>query len=113
MNELRLKNLLGLAQRARLLVSGNFAVNEALKANQVKLLILTKDASERTAKDYEKISAEKNLPLLRTLTKEELGQCLGKGERTIAAVLDTGFVKSIEKLGFKMQELWNCPLTSE
>lgn len=101
MNELKLKNLLGLVQRARLLVSGNFAVNEALKSEQVKMLIVTKDASARTVEDYEKISAKKNLPLIRALTKEELGQCLGKGSRTVAAVLDEGFTKSIEKLNIQ------------
>jgi len=98
MNETKLKNLLGLAQRARLLVSGNFQVNEALSFGKVKLLIVTTDASERSFAEYKKISAEKNLPLLRVLTKESLGQCLGKGERTVAAVLDEGFTSSIKKL---------------
>lgn len=98
MNELKLKNLLGLAQRARLLVSGNFPVEEALKAGQVKAIILTTDASTNTAQLFEKISAEKSLPLYRALTKETLGQCLGKDSRTVAAVLDAGFAKSIEKL---------------
>ena len=90
-NELKLKNLLGLAQRARLLVSGTFKVNEALRLGQVKLLLLTNDASDRTAEDYKKISVAKKIPLIRALTKDSLGQCLGKGSRTVAAVLDDGF----------------------
>ena len=98
LNETKLKNLLGLAQRARLLVSGNFAVLEALKKEQVKAIILTTDASPTTVSDFEKISAEKSLPLYRVLTKESLGQCLGKDFRAVAAVLDAGFKKSIEKL---------------
>lgn len=98
MNEIKLKNLLGLAQRAQLLVSGNFPVEEALKAGQVKAIIITTDASTKTAERFEKISAEKSLPLIRALTKETLGQCLGKDSRTVAAVLDAGFLKSIEKL---------------
>lgn len=98
MNEIKLKNLLGLAQRARLLVSGNFAVLEAVKKGQVKAIILTTDASPTTTEEFEKISAEKSLPLYRALTKEMLGQCLGKDFRAVAAVLDAGFTKSIEKL---------------
>ena len=98
MNELKLKNLLGLAQRARRLVSGNFQVTEAIKSEQAKMLIITTDASERTFKDFEKISAEKNLPLVKVLTGESLGQCLGKDFRAVAAILDEGFAKSIEKL---------------
>ena len=97
-NELKLKNLLGLAQRARLLVSGNFAVLEALKKEQVKAIILTTDASQSTAKEFEKISEEKSLPLYRVLTRETLGQCLGKDFRAVAAILDAGFKKSIEKI---------------
>ena len=98
MNELKLKNLLGLAQRARLLVSGNFQVTEALQAGQVKMLIITTDASDRTVEEFEKISAEKSLPIIRALTKESLGQCLGKDFRAVAAVLDDGFTISIKKL---------------
>lgn len=98
MNEKKLKNLLGLAQRARLLVSGNFAVEESLKAGRVKAIILTEDASDATVMKFEKISVEKSLPLIRALNKESLGQCLGKDFRTVAAVLDVGFLKSIEKI---------------
>lgn len=97
-NESKLKNLLGLAQRARLLVSGNFAVLEALKKEQVKAIIITTDAKPSTVSEFEKISAEKSLPLYRILTKETLGHCLGKDFRAVAAVLDAGFQKSIEKL---------------
>ena len=99
MNELKIKNLLGLAQRARKLVSGNFQVIESLKkSDEVKLLIVTEDASDRTLEDFKKISDEKKIPLIQILTKESLGQCLGKDFRATAAVLDEGFTKSIEKL---------------
>lgn len=98
MHEQKLKNLLGLAQRARLLVSGNFAVEEAFKAGQVQAIILTTDASTKTAERFEKISAEKSLPLFRALTKETLGQCLGKDSRAVAAVLDAGFAKAVAQL---------------
>ena len=86
MNEIKLKNLLGLAQRARLLVSGSFAVEEALKKGQIHAIILTTDSSSAVAEKFEKISAEKSLPLYRVLTKETLGQCLGKDFRAVAAV---------------------------
>ena len=98
MTELKIKNLLGLAQRARHLVSGSFQVNEALQNEKVKMLIVTKDASERMVQEFEKISTEKNIPLLRLLTKESLGQCLGKDFRAVAAVLEEGFAKSIRRL---------------
>ena len=97
-NESGLKNLLGLAQRARLLVSGSFAVEDAMKKGQIKAIILTTDASPATVAKFEKICTEKSLPFYRVLTKESLGQCLGKDFRAVAAVLDAGFKKSIEKI---------------
>ena len=98
MNEQGIKNILGLAQRAKLLVSGTFKVEEALKSGRVKLLIITTDSSEASIQEYEKISAEKKLPLLKILTKESLGHCLGKDFRAVAAVLDDGFTKKILEL---------------
>ena len=98
MNEIKLKNLLGLIQRAKLLVSGNFAVHEALKFGRVKAIIITTDASVATVSEYEKICADKKIKIYRALTKEILGQCLGKNTRAVAAILDEGFTKSIEKI---------------
>ena len=98
MNESALKNILGLAQRAQRLVSGNFQVTDAINSGKVKLLILTTDASPSTAKDFEKLAAEKDFPIARALTKESLGQCLGKEMRSVAAVTDNGFKNSIEKI---------------
>lgn len=98
MNEIKLKNLLGLIQRAKLLVSGNFAVNDALKSGRVKAIILTTDASDATVAEFEKICADKKIKIYRALTKETLGQCLGRDIRAVAAVLDKGFAQSIEKI---------------
>ena len=98
MNEIKLKNLLGLVQRAKLLVSGNFAVHEALKSGRVKAIILTTDASIATVTEFENICSGKNIKIYHALTKEMLGQCLGKNSRAVAAILDEGFTRSIEKI---------------
>lgn len=98
MNEQKIKNLLGLAQRARLLVSGSFAVEETLKVKKVKMLLVTTDASDSTFEKFEKISSAESIPLIKILTKESLAQCLGKDLRSVAAILDAGFKKSIEKI---------------
>ena len=86
-----------MAQRARMIVSGNFAVEKALKENKVKMLIITSDTSEKTIKEYEKTAMEKDIPLKIVLTKEELGKILGKEYRAVAAVLDEGFCKAMLK----------------
>ena len=98
MNDEKLKNLLGLAQRAGKLTSGNFSVKESINSGKVKLLILATDAAPNGVKEFEKISREKKLPIVRALTGETLGKCLGKNFRTVAAISDEGFAKSIIKI---------------
>ena len=98
MNEKSLKNILGLAQRAQRLVSGNFQVTDAISKDKVKILILTTGASPSTVREFEKFAEEKNFPIARVLTKEDLGQCLGKEMRSVAAITDEGFKKSVDKI---------------
>ena len=48
----KILNLLGLATRARNIVSGDNAVENALKLKKVKMLIISEEASEKTKKNY-------------------------------------------------------------
>ena len=70
MNEIKLKNTLGMAQRARLLVSGNFAVEEAIKKGKAKMIILAADSSEMTINYYKKMVSD--IPIKIMLSKEKL-----------------------------------------
>ena len=46
----RITNLLSMAQRARLIVSGAFAVEQALKKKQAVFLLIATDAAAETKK---------------------------------------------------------------
>ena len=46
--EERITNLLSMAQRARRIVSGAFAVEQALKSREAVLVLVTADASDET-----------------------------------------------------------------
>ena len=96
--ETKFKNLLGLAQRANKIVSGTFKVDEAIKHGKAKLIIVAEDTSESSINDYTKMAELKNIPMIKALTKETLGNSLGKEYRSVAAVLDAGFCKAIHKL---------------
>jgi ribosomal protein L7Ae-like RNA K-turn-binding protein len=95
----KIEGLLGMAQRAGKTASGEFAIQKAMAAGRVKALVVAEDASERFKETIMKEAAAKGIPVYARLTKEELGQCLGKEYRAAAALLDEGFAKALaEKL---------------
>lgn len=87
-----LNNALGLAMRAGKVVSGSFAVEKALKAGSAKLIVLDKDASENTLKQWTNGCISKKLPLVQMPC---MGKAIGKVERMVAAVTDAGFAEMI------------------
>lgn len=100
-NEQKIMNLLGMAQKAGKIISGDFVVTKALsdeKKCKVKLLIVAEDATEETFKKMVGLIGQRNIELRRALTKENLGHCIGKEYRATAAVIDDGFAKALLKL---------------
>jgi len=87
-----------MAQRANKIVSGGFAVEKELAGKKAKLLIVAEDASEETKKSYTNMALRYKIPMYHVLTKEELGECLGKNFRASAVLLDAGFSKALQKL---------------
>ena len=98
MEENKLKNLLGIAQKAGKIISGTFSVNQAINKNKVKMLLIAKDASEETKKEWQKIAENKKIPIKMILDKETLGNAIGKEYRMIAALSDDGFCKKISEM---------------
>ncbi len=92
-------SLLGLAARARRVVSGEFSVEKAVKMKKAYLVIVANDTSENTAKKFRDKCKYYEIPIRFYGTKESLGAALGKEERACVAVQDEGFAKSmIERL---------------
>lgn len=97
MIEQKIMNLLSMAQRANQVVSGEFAAQKALQEGHAKLLILAEDIAEETKKSYIALAEKYRVPFHYLLTREQLGQCIGKNFRAAAVLLDSGFSKAIEK----------------
>lgn len=93
----RILSNLGLAQRAGSVVSGEFAVEKAVKCGRACLVILACDASDNTKKKMRSMTDYYEVPMLMYGTKDELGHSIGKEYRSMAAVTDSGFAASIEK----------------
>ncbi|WP_288190820.1 ribosomal L7Ae/L30e/S12e/Gadd45 family protein [uncultured Veillonella sp.] len=94
MNEQKIKNLLGLAQRAGKLISGDFAVEKAVKRGGAPLVLLAMDCAANNTKKYTQMETH-GVPLRTLLTKEELGQAIGKELRAVVLVNDSGFAKAL------------------
>lgn len=93
----KIYSLLGLAVRSRNAVSGEFAVEKAVKSGSARLVILSGDASDNTVKKFGNMCSYYEVPMFRYGTKEELGHAMGKEVRASLAVTEEGFAKSIRK----------------
>ena len=97
MDKQKIMGLLGMAQRAGKVVSGDFPVQKALSSDTAAALLIAEDASERTRATLSAMAGEKGVAVYVLLTKEELGHCLGKSERASAVLSDKGFAKLLEE----------------
>lgn len=98
MNNNKVLSMLGLAERARKLASGEFATEKAIKSCEAFLVIVAEDASDNTKKMFLNMCAYYNVPILILGKKESLGHAIGKELRSSIAVLDSGFGKAITSL---------------
>jgi len=95
MNRARLVSLLGLAQKAGKLASGEVAVENAVRAGKAKLVLIAADASDNTKKSYRDLAAYYQGAYYEGLSKDELGHAIGKPSRAALAVTDVGFGRAI------------------
>ncbi len=98
-------SLLGLAERAGKIASGEFAAEKAVKTGKARLIIVAEDASDNTKKKMKNMTAFYETPLYVYGSKDDLGHCIGKEYRSMVAVLQPGFAKSV------MKQLDNRPTT--
>ena len=87
--------LLGLAMRAGKVAAGETAAELALRKGRAWLVILSEDASVNTSAKFEKMAAREDVPVCRFLPKQELGRCIGRGERSCAVITDEGFASEL------------------
>ncbi|QPC46384.1 YlxQ family RNA-binding protein [Mangrovibacillus cuniculi] len=91
-------NLLGLANRARKVISGEELVVKEVRHQRAKLVILSDDASPNTEKKIMDKCRSFNVPVARGVTRYELGHAIGKDARVVVTILDGGFARSLQTL---------------
>lgn len=93
----KLINLLGLAQRSRNLISGEEQVVIAIQQKKAHVVICATNCSENTKSMLQNKCTFYNVEYVEIGTKEELSQGIGR-IRSVLAVTDAGFAKSIRTL---------------
>ena len=91
----RFLQLLGIATRAGVMVSGEFAVEQSIKKREAYLVIIAEDASDNTKKHFNDMCIYRNIPILIMYDKSQLGRYTGKQERASVGVLDRGFAEKL------------------
>ena len=88
--------LLGLAQRAGFVRSGNFQTEESVKQKKAKLCIIASDAADASKKHISDMCRFNGVPTVEAeLTRSELGHSIGKDDRSSVTIEDRGFAERI------------------
>ena len=88
------EGLIGLAMRARKIVSGDLLLG-AIQGKTAKLVIIANDASENTKKKYVDKCTYYNIEFDFVETSAELNQAMGTCNRMAIAICDEGFAKNL------------------
>ncbi len=91
-------SFIGLAARARKLVSGEELVIKGIQKGSIFLVIIAEDASENTIKKVTDKCKFYDIPYKIKFDRNDLGNAIGKYSRVIVGIADTGFSNQLEKL---------------
>jgi len=94
----QISQLLGLAVRARMLISGEELVVKDIRSNKAKLVIISSDASDNTMKKIQDKCKTYNVELHVFGDRSDLGHATGKEARVVLALTDDGFAKKLSGL---------------
>jgi ribosomal protein L7Ae-like RNA K-turn-binding protein len=98
MNKKKFLSLLGFAQRAGKISSGTIAARTSIVKGKALLVIFAKDISSSTEKEFMEIPEIKKTKVLKFCDKQELGNAIGKSERSIIVVEDENFAFNLMQL---------------
>ena len=87
-------SMIGLATRARKVVSGEFSTEKSVKSGRSHMVIVS-EASDNTKKMFTNMCTHYKVPIYLFGTKEELGHAMGQEFRASLSVEDAGFAKTL------------------
>lgn len=75
---------------------GEYQTEESIKKGQARIAVVATDASANTKKKMHNMCDFRNVPCYEYGTKEELGHCIGKEQRSSLTVNNEGLAKKLE-----------------
>ncbi len=90
-------SLLGIAAKARKVVSGESMTEQAVKESRAYLVVVAKDASENTKKLFRDKCKFYETAIVFYGSRESLGHCIGKTFRASLAIVDEGLAQAVQK----------------
>jgi predicted RNA-binding protein YlxR (DUF448 family)/ribosomal protein L7Ae-like RNA K-turn-binding protein len=91
----RLRSYFQLARKAGVLVSGYVSLHNALARAKVVCLVLAEDIAVSRANEYRSWCTQDNIPCITLFSKEELGQLIGRSDRSAVGLTESHFCKQI------------------
>ncbi|SMB95560.1 Ribosomal protein L7Ae [Thermanaeromonas toyohensis ToBE] len=95
--ERKVREIFGLALRARKLAWGARAVKAGLKKGEIHFVWIAKDASSRLQEDFQQACRRAGVKIAIGGTKQELGCALGKEPCAVIGLKDIGFASLIQQ----------------
>ena len=71
---------------------------EKILNKKAKVVIVAEDASDNTKQKFSRICEENKIKIYIFGSKADLSYCIGKNNKTVLAVLDNNFAKSINDM---------------
>jgi len=91
-------DLLGLAQRAGKAQSGETAAEAMIKKDKARLVIVAKDASEKTKRNFTTMASSHKTKWIEAGEKLLLGTALGRSPRSVVVITDDNFASRLHQL---------------
>ncbi len=88
---------IGVALRAKKVVTGEDATVEAVRKGKANLVILGKDTGKSTTKKIKDKCLHYNVLVIEDYTISEISKAIGKSNRVVIAITDKGFAQSLIK----------------
>lgn len=99
----RFYSMLSLCKKAGKLVSGESKCENAIRAKNARIILLSNDASKNTKKKFVNSSIYYKVPLYTMQEgKDALGGAIGDGQRSVVVIIDDGFAAQMVALLKKM-----------
>jgi ribosomal protein L7Ae-like RNA K-turn-binding protein len=97
MKKIPVLNLLGIAKKANLLLSGETLVIEAIKKDQAKIVFLAEDSGINTAKKIRNKTKHYQVSLIDCFSATDLSDSIGQ-KRNVIAITDQGLATKFQEL---------------